>query len=117
MIWMIIILNKIVNANENNYYLASTRAKDLEMDQLEAHTDREKEALLAATLALMTCYAESGCRTCARHICENLLRLAGRSELPWQFRATLSKLRARWTLLRECAESSVTTESRSAALH
>ena len=87
------------------------------MDQPEPHTDREMEAVLAAMLALMTCYAESGCRTCARHICENLLRLAGRSELPWQFRATLSKLWARWTLLRDCPESSVTAESRSAALH
>jgi hypothetical protein len=61
--------------------------------------DAQIRALLAGTLALMTHYVESGCPAGAERVRENLLRLSAASHLPWEFRAALAKLGARWTLL------------------
>ncbi len=60
-------------------------------------------ALLAGTLALMTHFAESRCPHGAERIRENLLRLCAMSGVPWEFRAALAKLGARWSLLEEQA--------------
>jgi hypothetical protein len=70
--------------------------------QIESEQKRF-EALLAATLALMTHYAESGCPHAAQRIFENLLQLSGLRDVPWEFRAVLAKLGSRWTLLRDHA--------------
>jgi hypothetical protein len=69
-------------------------------------SDPEVRALLAATLALMTHYAESRCPQGAERIRQNLLLLCGRREVPWEFRATLAKLGARWSLLEGEARTS-----------
>jgi hypothetical protein len=69
--------------------------------------DREARALIAGTLALMTHFAESRCPQGAQRICENLLRLCAMPAMPWEFRATLAKLGARWSLLRDEARTSV----------
>ena len=61
--------------------------------------DTQTRALLAGTLALMTHYVETGCPAGAGRIRENLLRLSAAPHLPWEFRAALAKLGARWTLL------------------
>jgi hypothetical protein len=70
-------------------------------------SDPEMRALLAGTLALMTHYAESRCPEGAERICRNLLLLCGRGDLPWEFRAVLAKLGARWSLLEGEARTSV----------
>ncbi len=64
-------------------------------------------ALLAGTLALMTHVAESRCPHGAERIRENLLRLCAMSGVPWEFRAALAKLGARWSLLEEQARKSM----------
>jgi hypothetical protein len=92
-------MNLIVCVNENRYHFP--------MD------DHHTRALLAGTLALMTHFAESGCPAGAERIRENLLRLSALRDLPWEFRATLAKLGARWSLL-ECA---FTPAARASALH
>lgn len=74
--------------------------------------DPHTQALLAGTLALMTHFAESGSPAGAERIRENLLRLSAVRELPWEFRAALAKLGARWTRL-ETAMPAV----RAGALH
>jgi len=61
--------------------------------------DPQARALLAGTLALMTRFAESRCPFGADRIQENLLRLSAMQALPWEFRATLAKLGARWSEL------------------
>jgi hypothetical protein len=68
---------------------------------------QEARALIAGTLALMTHFAESRCPLGAQRICENLLRLCAMRELPWELRATLAKLGARWSLLEGEARTSV----------
>ena len=69
--------------------------------------DREARALIAGTLALMTHFAESRCPSGAEKICENLLRLCAMRTMPWEFRAMLAKLGARWSLLEGEARTSV----------
>ncbi|HJV12182.1 MAG TPA: hypothetical protein VJ690_11840 [Burkholderiales bacterium] len=71
-----------------------------------AMADPELRALLAGTLALMTHYAESRCPEGAERICRNLLLLCARGDMPWEFRATLAKLGARWSLLEGEARTS-----------
>ncbi len=61
--------------------------------------DAKARALLAGTLALMTRFAESQCPSRAARIRENLAELAALHGLPWEFRATLAKLSARWSEL------------------
>jgi hypothetical protein len=61
--------------------------------------DPQARALLAGTLALMTRFAECGCPLSADRIRENLLRLSAMQELPWEFRAAVAKLGARWSRL------------------
>lgn len=61
--------------------------------------DRETRALLAGTLALMTHFAESRSPEGAERIRANLLRLCAMPDMPWEFRAALAKLGARWCLL------------------
>lgn len=61
--------------------------------------DPEARGLLAGTLALMTLFAESRCPFGAQRICDNLLRLSALPAMPWEFRAALAKLGARWSLL------------------
>jgi len=68
--------------------------------------DPKARALLAGTLALMTHFAESGCPAGAQRICENLLQLSALPAMPWEFRAALAKLGARWALLEESASTS-----------
>jgi hypothetical protein len=68
--------------------------------------DREARALIAGTLALMTHFAESRCPHGAERICENLLRLCTMRHIPWEFRAMLAKLGARWSLLEGEARTS-----------
>jgi hypothetical protein len=68
--------------------------------------DRETRALIAGTLALMTHFAESRCPHGAERICQNLLRLCAMPGMPWEFRAVLAKLAARWSLLQDEARSS-----------
>jgi hypothetical protein len=63
--------------------------------------DPEARALLAATLALMTQFAETRSPLGARKVQENLLRLSGMGHMPWEFRTVLAKLGARWTLMQE----------------
>lgn len=65
---------------------------------INAVGDPQARALLAGTLAL-THFAESHCPSGAARIRENLLRLSAMPELPWEFRATLAKLVARWNRL------------------
>lgn len=89
----------IAYVNENNYH--------------PGMNDAEVRALLAGTLALMTYFAERRCPAGAERIRENLLRLSAARDLPWEFRAALAKLGARWTLL----ESGATPASRAGALH
>ena len=60
--------------------------------------DPEARALLAGTLALMTLFAESRCSSGAERIRHNLLRLSALPAMPWEFRAALAKLGARWSL-------------------
>lgn len=60
-----------------------------------------EHALLAATLALMTHFAKSRCPYGAQKICENLLQLSVRANMPWEFRAVVAKLGAKWALLQE----------------
>jgi len=60
-----------------------------------------EHALLAATLALMTHFAESRCPYGAQKICENLLQLSARTNMPWEFRTVVAKLGAKWALLQE----------------
>ena len=87
------IVTLIVDVNENNYHLVVD--------------DPNARALLAGTLALITHFAESRCPQGAERICENLLRLCAMSGVPWEFRAALAKLGARWSLLEEEARTSV----------
>lgn len=87
------ILTPIACVNENYYHLR--------MD------DREARALIAGTLALMTHFAESRCPHGAERICENLMRLCAMRDVPWEFRAMLAKLGARWSLLQGEARTSV----------
>jgi hypothetical protein len=61
--------------------------------------DPQARALLAGTLALMTHFAESRSAAGAERICENLLRLSALPAMPWEFRAALAKLGARWSQL------------------
>jgi len=61
------------------------------------------EALVAATLALMTHFAEAGCPHLAQRIYDNLLHICDLPDVPWELRTVLAKLTARWTLLREIA--------------
>lgn len=65
--------------------------------------DHHTQALLAGTLALMTHFAESRCPSGAERIRDNLLRLSAVRTLPWEFRAALAKLGARWTQLEALA--------------
>jgi hypothetical protein len=65
--------------------------------------DPHARALLAGTLALMTHFAESQCPSGAQRIRANLLQLSAMPDLPWEFRAALAKLGARWTLLEAAA--------------
>jgi hypothetical protein len=81
------ILTIIYAVNENYYHLL--------MD------DREARALIAGTLALMTHFAESRCPQGAKRVRENLVRLSAVSGMPWEFRAALAKLGARWALLED----------------
>jgi hypothetical protein len=74
--------------------------------------DANTRALLAGTLSLMTHFAESRCPAGACRIQENLLKLSAMPGLPWEFRAALAKLGARWSLL----EASKPAD-RGAALH
>jgi hypothetical protein len=90
----------IVIVNENSYH--------------PLMSDKETRALLAGTLALMTHFAESRCPSGAERIRENLLRLCAMRDLPWEFRATLAKLGARWTQLQL---EPVTSLARPSALH
>ena len=76
--------------------------------------DAQARALLAGTLALMTHFAESRCPAGAQRICENLLRLSALPAMPWEFRAAVAKLGARWALLEETASA---TEGRGAVRH
>lgn len=57
-------------------------------------------ALLAGTLALMTHFAESRCPRGGR-------AYSPMSGVPWEFRAALAKLGARWSLLEEQARKSM----------
>lgn len=61
--------------------------------------DLQARALIAGTLALMTSFAETRCPFGAEKIYENLLLLSGRPDMPWELRAALAKLGARWALL------------------
>lgn len=61
--------------------------------------DRQANALLAGTLALMTQFAESRCPFGAQKICENLLLLSALHQMPWEFRTVIAKLGARWEQL------------------
>jgi hypothetical protein len=79
------IISLIVVVNENSYHFA--------MD------DAKVRALLAGTLALMTHFAESQCPSGAKRVQENLLQLSAMHGLPWEFRAALAKLGARWSEL------------------
>ena len=63
--------------------------------------DAEARALVAATLALMTQFAETRCPLGARKVQENLLRLSALAHMPWEFRTVIAKLGARWTLMHE----------------
>ena len=63
--------------------------------------DAEARALLAATLALMTQYAETRSPLGAVRVQETLLRLSGMAHMPWELRTVLAKLGARWTLMLE----------------
>ena len=76
--------------------------------------DAHARALLAGTLALMTHFAESRCPEGAQRICRNLLQLSALPAMPWEFRAAVAKLGARWALLEEMAS---TTEGRGAVRH
>jgi hypothetical protein len=87
------VLTLIVDVNENYYHLLMN--------------DQEARALIAGTLALMTHFAESRCPRGAERICENLMRLCAIRDMPWEFRATLAKLGARWSLLEGAARTSV----------
>ncbi len=60
-----------------------------------------EHALLAATLALMTHFAESRCPYGAQKICENLLQLSAGANMLGRFRAVVAKLAAKWALLQE----------------
>jgi hypothetical protein len=62
----------------------------------------------------MTHFAESRCPHGAERICENLLRLCAMREIPWEFRAMLAKLGARWSFLEGEAR---TSEDRGAVRH
>lgn len=64
-----------------------------------AMDDAKARALLAGTLALMTHFAECQCPSGAARIRENLAQLSALHGLPWEFRATLDKLSARWSRL------------------
>jgi len=72
---------------------------------------KQVDALVAATLALMTHYAESGCPHAAQRILDNLLQLSGLHEVPWEFRTVLAKLGSRWTLLRDHAAATFRSQS------
>jgi hypothetical protein len=61
--------------------------------------DAKARALVAGTLALMTHFAECQCPSGAARIRENLAQLSALHGLPWEFRATLDKLSARWSRL------------------
>lgn len=74
--------------------------------------DQHTQALLAGTLALMTHFAESRCPAGAQRIRDNLLRLSAVRALPWEFRAALAKLGARWMQL-----EAATPAERVALLH
>jgi hypothetical protein len=47
----------------------------------------------------MTHFAESQCPSGAKRVQENLLQLSAMHGLPWEFRAALAKLGARWSEL------------------
>jgi hypothetical protein len=71
-----------------------------------ARDAKQAEAMIAATLALMTSFAESRCAAGAARICAHLLQLSANRALPWELRTVMAKLGARWSQLRESAAES-----------
>ena len=65
-----------------------------------AMDDDETRALVAGTLALMTQYIQSGCPASAERVRKNLQRLSAAPHLPWEFRAAVANLGARWALFK-----------------
>jgi hypothetical protein len=83
----------------------------------ESLKEQTIQFLVIGTLALMTHYAQTGCYEGARRIEENLRQMSGMRDLPWEFRAAVTKLAARWDHLQGAILDSAQDRGPGDALH